>query len=77
MRRPAAFSSRPQPGCRRNCGQLAHPAPEADATPGEYRLLVGLYHPVSGERLAAVDGAGQSLGDAVQLTVIHFEATPQ
>jgi 4-amino-4-deoxy-L-arabinose transferase-like glycosyltransferase len=45
----------------------------AGVPPSEYHLLVGLYHPVSGERLPAVDEAGQSLGDAVQLTVIPVE----
>ena len=47
------------------------------AMPGEYRLLVGLYHPISDERLPAMDAAGQSLGDAVRLTTIHVKATPQ
>jgi hypothetical protein len=46
----------------------------AGVLPGEYRLLVGLYRPVGGERLPAVDAAGQSLGDAVRLTVIPVEA---
>jgi len=46
----------------------------AGVTPGEYRLLVGLYHPISGKRLPAVAGAGQPLGDAVRLTVIPVEA---
>jgi hypothetical protein len=50
---------------------------KAGITPGEYRLLVGLYHPVSGERLPAVDAAGQTLGDAVRLTVIPVKAEPQ
>ena len=47
---------------------------KAGATPGEYRLLVGLYQPASGERLPATDAAGQSLGDAARLTVIPVEA---
>jgi hypothetical protein len=46
----------------------------AGVPPGEYRLLVGLYRPAGGERLPAVDAAGQSLGDAVRLTVIPVEA---
>jgi hypothetical protein len=50
---------------------------KAGVTPGGYRLLVGLYHPVSGERLPAVDAAGQPLGDAVRLTVIPIKADSQ
>ncbi len=50
---------------------------KAGVPPGEYRLLVGLYHPVSGERLPAVDAAGQPLGEAVRLTVIPVEAEQQ
>jgi hypothetical protein len=40
---------------------------KGDAPPGEYRLLVGLYDPASGRRLAVLDGQGQAAGDAVQL----------
>ncbi len=49
----------------------------AGAMPGEYHLLAGLYHPVSGERLPAVDAAGQLLGNAARLTVIHVKAEQQ
>ncbi len=38
--------------------------------PGEYRLVVGVYHQPSGERLPAADAAGQPLGDAVVLTTL-------
>jgi mannosyltransferase len=34
---------------------------------GEYHLLVGLYDPASGQRLAVLDDHGQAAGDAVQL----------
>jgi 4-amino-4-deoxy-L-arabinose transferase-like glycosyltransferase len=49
----------------------------ADTAPGEYRLLVGLYQPASGERLPVADASGQSLGDAVQLTAIPVEEEPR
>jgi hypothetical protein len=39
----------------------------AGALPGDYALLVGLYHPPSNERLPATDARGQSLGDALRL----------
>ena len=38
---------------------------------GEYRLLVGLYLPATGERLPVADVSGAPLGDAVDLGVIH------
>ena len=34
-----------------------------DLPSGEYRLIVGMYLPDSGERLAVFDEAGQSVGD--------------
>lgn len=46
-----------------------------DAAPGDYRLVVGLYHQPSQERLPAF-AAGQSLGDAVLLTVLSVGGTP-
>jgi mannosyltransferase len=39
-----------------------------DAPLGEYHLLVGLYDPASGQRLAVLDAQGQVAGDAVQLS---------
>jgi hypothetical protein len=39
----------------------------ASALPGDYRLIVGLYHQPSGDRLQASDAEGRSLGDAVLL----------
>ncbi len=39
----------------------------AGALPGEYALVVGLYHQPSGDRLQARDAEGQPLGDAVML----------
>jgi 4-amino-4-deoxy-L-arabinose transferase-like glycosyltransferase len=38
-----------------------------DAAPGEYGLAAGLYLPATGERLPAVDGNGQGIGDSVML----------
>jgi hypothetical protein len=42
----------------------------ADAPPGTYSLLVGVYYAPTDERLQAVDGQGNQLGDAVRLTTI-------
>lgn len=39
----------------------------AELAPGSYGLRIGLYDPVSGQRLSAIDTAGQALGDAVTL----------
>jgi hypothetical protein len=39
-----------------------------DAPPGEYHLLVGMYDPATGQRLAVLDDQGQPAGDAVQLS---------
>ena len=37
---------------------------------GEYRLLIGVYHQPTGQRLAASDATGRPLGDAVPLTTL-------
>lgn len=42
----------------------------ADAPPGTYSLLTGLYHPPTEERLQAVDAGGSPLGDALLLTTL-------
>jgi hypothetical protein len=42
----------------------------ADAPPGAYSLLVGVYYAPTDERLQAVDGQGNPLGDAVRLATI-------
>lgn len=39
----------------------------SDAPAGGYRLLVGMYEPVSGKRLPVYDGAGNGVGDSVTL----------
>lgn len=39
----------------------------ADAPPGDYTLLIGLYHQPSDERLEITDAHGESLGDALRL----------
>ena len=46
----------------------------ATLSPGRYRLEVGLYEPGSGERLPAVDGAGQLRGDALTLDYVRVLA---
>jgi hypothetical protein len=38
-----------------------------DLPPGDYALLVGLYHRPSNVRLEATDAQGQPLGDALRL----------
>jgi energy-converting hydrogenase Eha subunit B len=44
----------------------------ADLPSGEYRLIVGMYLPDSGERLAVFDEAGQSIGNDLTLsTPLH------
>ncbi len=49
----------------------------ADAPAGEYRLLVGMYNWVNGERLPAVDKAGNRLpDDAIVLTTITVTGVP-
>jgi len=42
----------------------------AEAPPGSYSLLVGVYYAPTDERLQAVDGQGNPLGDAVRLATI-------
>jgi hypothetical protein len=42
----------------------------ADAPPGDYSLLVGVYHEPTDERLQAVDAQGTPLGDAVLLATL-------
>jgi hypothetical protein len=51
--------------------QLALPA---NTPPGDYLLLVGLYHPPTAERLQAVDSSGLPLGDAPPLVTIPVSA---
>ena len=53
-----------------------HLAGPGDAAPGDYRLVVGLYHQPTQQRLLAVDAGGQPLGDAVVLTVLSLGGTP-
>jgi hypothetical protein len=48
-------------------GDVVDDRRELAAAPGEYRMLVGLYDPRSGARLPAASGAGQALGDAVEI----------
>jgi hypothetical protein len=48
-------------------GDVVDDRRELTAAPGEYRVVVGLYDPRSGERLPAVSASGQTLGDAVEL----------
>ncbi|MGQ9503170.1 MAG: ArnT family glycosyltransferase [Anaerolineae bacterium] len=48
--------------------QLALPIP-SPLPPGQYRLIVGLYHPLTHERLTARDIAGTWQGDYVELPV--------
>ncbi len=43
---------------------------DANAPPGEYRLAVGLYDPLSGERLRVYDARGDELGDAIVISAI-------
>ncbi len=40
---------------------------QPDAPPGPYRIEIGLYDPLSGERLPAYDEAGNPLGDSLVL----------
>ncbi len=46
----------------------------AELPPGDYTVLVGIYHPPTAERLQAVDGDGLSLGDAVPLVTVEVGA---
>jgi 4-amino-4-deoxy-L-arabinose transferase-like glycosyltransferase len=43
---------------------------------GMYRLLVGFYHPETGERLPVLDAGGHPLGDVVPLGTIQVGAEP-
>ncbi len=45
----------------------------ADAAPGIYRPVIGLYRPDSGERLPLLDAVGQPLGDALTLCPVRVE----
>ena len=36
-----------------------------DPVPGSYRLIAGLYNPLTGQRLSLVNDRGQAIGDAV------------
>jgi hypothetical protein len=47
----------------------------AETLPGNYSLLVGLYHQPSNERLPAVDDNGVPLGDTVPLTTLAVGET--
>jgi hypothetical protein len=47
-----------------------------DAPPGDYRLLVGLYHLETGERLPVLGPDGQQIGDSVVLTEISLGMRP-
>jgi hypothetical protein len=48
----------------------------ADAPPGDYQLLAGLYQLETGERLPVLDVGGQPVGDAVLLTTIAIPMEP-
>ena len=50
-----------------------HLALPAAAPPGVYHVIVGLYHWPTGERLQAVDGEDNPMGDAALLTSIDVE----
>jgi len=49
---------------------------QPDAPPGVYRIQVGLYLPLGGQRLPAVGPAGEPLGDAVTMMEIEVGAPP-
>ncbi|GIV75677.1 glycosyltransferase family 39 protein [Litorilinea aerophila] len=48
----------------------------ADARPGTYTLLIGMYDGDTGERLPIFDGEGQPIGDALGLTEIQVLPAP-
>jgi hypothetical protein len=50
--------------------RLHVPLPDA-LPPGSYRLLVGLYDPITGGRLTVRDGDDQLVGDSLLLTTVH------
>lgn len=45
--------------------------PSPETPPGEYPIAVGLYHPVTGERLPILDVNGQPVGDSLILTTVR------
>jgi hypothetical protein len=45
--------------------------PSPETPPGDYPLVVGLYHPTTGERLPISDQDGQPIGDSLILTTIR------
>jgi hypothetical protein len=45
--------------------------PSPETPPGDYPLLVGLYHPTTGERLLISDKDGHAIGDSLMLTTIR------
>ena len=49
---------------------------DPNAPPGAYRLTVGLYDPVSGERLRVYDAAGSALGDEILISPITVVDAP-
>lgn len=49
----------------------------ADLAPGAYQLRIGLYDPVSGQRLPVSDAAGRMLGDAITLPALHVSEVHQ
>lgn len=40
------------------------------APPGPYQLIVGMYDPITGQRLPITNAAGEAQGDAVQIETI-------
>ncbi len=46
---------------------------DEDASPGRYQLVVGMYRPADGRRLALVDGEGQILDDKMVLREMVLE----
>jgi hypothetical protein len=43
-----------------------------DARPGKHRIAVGLYDPVSGQRLPVLDDKGQVTGDRILVTQLEI-----
>ena len=48
----------------------------ADAPPGDYQLLAGLYQLETGERLPVLGADGRPMSDAVMLTTIAIPMGP-
>jgi hypothetical protein len=48
--------------------------PSPETPPGDYPLVVGLYHPTTGERLPVSDTDGQPVGDSLILTTVQVVA---